>query len=275
MSQAATSSAGGRSARRPGLAPVVTYAVTAPTSSQNAAGRAAGENNARHCSHVAYSDWRSNPTPSAACPKHVVDDAQLVDDAALLAPEQRMRVVTGDRRQRHRAALAQLGNKLRRVAIGIGLVAHQPHPDTEAAGGRCTTDDLEQPQRLALERRVGVPDGAGRRRRPPREPVADPLGQLGPQEARRSQHARARSGASRAKRSTANCARRHGGNVSLGGATRALSSAVIRRISYRHPASLRRPRGSAIALAYRTWPTHRSRAALVICGRAHSYVCRC
>ena len=182
-SQAARSSAGGRSAWRPGFSPVVMYAVTAPTSSQNAAGRAAGENSARHCSHVANSDCRSNPSPSAAWPKtswttRSWSTTPCSPRAADAAPRTRSSKC-------HRAALAKLGTKLGRTGIRIVLAADVAHPDTETA-----VDDLEQSRGLALERPVGAPDGVARCRGRTHEPVRHPLGRLGRQEARRSQHGR-------------------------------------------------------------------------------------
>ena len=100
------------------------------------------------------------PDPERRVAEDVMDDAELVDDAAFLATEQRMRFVTRDRREHHRPVLAKLGAELRRVAIGVVLGADMSHSNTEAAGGRCTADDLEQPRRLALERPIGVQNGA-------------------------------------------------------------------------------------------------------------------
>jgi hypothetical protein len=120
----------------------------------------------------------------------VMDDPKLVDDAAFLATEQRMRLVTRDRRERHRPVLAKLGTKLGCVVIGVSLLADMPHSNAKAPEGRSTADDLEQPRGLALECPVGLSDGVARRRRLPGEPVGDPLSKLGPQEARRSQLAR-------------------------------------------------------------------------------------
>ncbi len=101
-------------------------------------------------------------------------------------------VLAGDR-----AALAKLGAKLCRVAIGLALVAGRSHSNTKASERPSTADDLEQPRGLALERAVGAPHGVGGRRRLPGEPVGDPLRDLRPQEARRSQHVRRDGGRTR------------------------------------------------------------------------------
>jgi hypothetical protein len=140
------------------------------------------------------------PDPERRVAEDIMYDSKLVGDTAVLAPEQRMRFVTRDhpeRRERHRPVLAKLGTELRCVAIGAAVVAGRLHSNTKAAARRSTADDLEELRSLTLERPVGPPDGVGRRRRLPREPLGDPLGKLGPQEARRSQHARRRRGLTR------------------------------------------------------------------------------
>jgi hypothetical protein len=115
-SHAVRSSAGGAFARRPGFSPVMRFAVTAPTSSVNAAGRAAAENSVRHCNHAANSDWRSKPTPSAAWPRRR-GRLEAGRRPLLGAAEQGMRYAARHRRERHRTVLAKLGAQLRSVAI--------------------------------------------------------------------------------------------------------------------------------------------------------------
>ena len=88
------------------------YVVTAPTSSQNAARRASSENNVAALQPRGELGLQIEPDPERRVAEDVMYDSKLVDDAAFLATEQRMRFVTRDhpeRRERHRPVLAKLG----------------------------------------------------------------------------------------------------------------------------------------------------------------------
>ena len=80
-----------------------------------------------------------------------MDDAELVDDAAVRAAQQRMRRLERDRPQRHRPLLAQLGAELRGAAIRVALVPDIVHSHTEASARRSAAEDREQPRGLTLE----------------------------------------------------------------------------------------------------------------------------
>ena len=111
---AASNSAGGSFACRPGFSPVMTYAVTAPTSSQNAAGRAVGGEQRPALQPRGELGLQVEPDPERRVAEDVVDDAQLIERVA----EQRMRLVA---RECHRPALAQLGAQLRGAVVRVAL----------------------------------------------------------------------------------------------------------------------------------------------------------
>ena len=89
-------------------------------------------------------------------------------------------------RERHRPVLAQVGAELGGAVVRLVLAADVRHAHAEAAPG-----DVEQPRGLTLERRGR---SAARRRCGAagalREPLGHALGELGSQEAGRSQHVR-------------------------------------------------------------------------------------
>ena len=93
--------------------------------------------------------------------EHVVDDAKLIDEAAFLATEQRVRCIAPDRREAHRAVLAKLGTELGGGAIRV--MANVVHTNAEAA------DNFVQPRGLPLERLVT-------RRLPAQRTVYGPVG---------------------------------------------------------------------------------------------------
>ena len=127
------------------------------------------------------------PDAERGVAEHVVDDAKLVDDSALLAAEQRMRLVAGDRRERHRPAFSELGAELHRAAVGLSLAAAVADLDSEGAAG-----EPVEARGVPFERAVRVPDRGAVGRGGRREPVGDPLGERRQQEARRPEHMRGR-----------------------------------------------------------------------------------
>jgi hypothetical protein len=116
--------------------------------------------------------------------ENVVDDAELIDDAALGAAEERMGAIAGDRPEPHRSALAQLGTEGGRIHVRLSLAVHVADPDAKSAG------EPEQAGRIALECPVRPADGISRPRRRPSEPVDHALGELGSQVAPRPQQVR-------------------------------------------------------------------------------------
>jgi len=90
----------------------------------------------------------------------VVDDPQLIDDPALLAAEQRVRVVAGDRPQPQRAVPAQVRAQVGRGQIRIVGAVRVAHAHAEHV-----PDHVAEPRRLSLQRAVGRHDGGGGRRR--------------------------------------------------------------------------------------------------------------
>ena len=146
------------------------YAVTAPTSSQNAAGRAVVGEQRPALQPRGELGLQVEPEPERRVAEDVVDDAQLVEGrrrAADAARRARSVIVPCSRRSAHSSAALSYGR--RRVDVA--------HPHAEAA-----TDDVEQPRGLALERPVRPPR---RRRWAPRalqEPLGHALGELGARE---------------------------------------------------------------------------------------------
>jgi hypothetical protein len=109
------------------------------------------------------------PDPQRRVAEYVVHDPELVDAAALRAAEQRVRVLTGDRRQRHRPALAQLGAQLRGAVIGVALARAVGKVSVGPPAGGIV--EVAGPEQFRLDELIRQGLGA---RNDPRQVVPDP-----------------------------------------------------------------------------------------------------